>query len=99
MRGFAHGARAGSGRFPSRVWENVMFKRIKQYAASLIAGFASLFVAGAASAQATNPAASVFTDLGEVAGLVIAAGYVLMGIVLAGLLTMKIVKKVMSRAS
>lgn len=76
-----------------------MFKRIKQYGARLAVGGTSLVVAGVASAQATNPAASVFTDLGDTAGVVIAAGYVLMGIVMAGLLTMKIVKKVMGRST
>lgn len=76
-----------------------MFERIKQYAVRVAVGGGSLAVAVSASAQATNPAAQVFTDLGDTAGVVIAAGYTLMGVILAGLLTMKIVKKVLGRSS
>lgn len=76
-----------------------MFERVKQYAVRAVAVVGTGAVSLPALAQATNPAATVFTDLGDTAGVVIAAGYVLMGIVLAGLLTMKIVKKVLSRSS
>lgn len=69
--------------------------KIRNWGAASLA----MLVPAVSMAEVTNPAAQVFTDLGTLAGLVLAAGYILMGIVITGLASMKIAKKVIGRST
>lgn len=97
MRGFA----AQEGRaFSRREVETTMYHNVKRRVSdALVVVAGSLVTVGAAMAQTTDPAEQVFTDLGTKATTLAGYGYILLGVVMTGLVGMKLAKKFIGRAS
>lgn len=68
-----------------------MFKKI-----AVLAGSASLPVVSFAQSA---PGAELFTDMGSTAATYISAGFVLLAVVMGGTVGMKLVKKIISKAT
>jgi len=96
LRGFA----AQEGRaFSRREVETTMYHNVKRRVSdALVVVAGSLVTVGAAMAQ-TDPAQQVFTDLGTKATTLAGYGYILLGLVMTGLVGMKLAKKFIGRAS